>query len=141
MVRSADAPRRCIWDDRTQTDQAVVERAISQEIPAILDYLEPIAPNEQFLFGELSIADISIAAFFRNAAFARYSVDAQRWPHVAAYVARVLDAEAFARLRAFEDLSCRTPIETHRDVLRQAGAPIMADSFGTSQPRRGILQI
>ena len=69
---------RFVWGE--QTDQAVVERAISQEIPAILDYLEPIAPNEEFLFGALSIADISIAAFFRNAAFARYSVDAQRWP-------------------------------------------------------------
>ncbi|HEY6599404.1 MAG TPA: glutathione S-transferase family protein [Pseudomonadales bacterium] len=131
---------RFVWGE--QPDQAVIDRAISQEIPDILDYLEPIAPNAGFMFGDaLSIADISIAAFFRNAAFARYSVDAQRWPKVAAYIARVLDAGPFVRLRAFEDLSCRTPIDAHREALRQAGAPIMAESFGTSKPRRGVLQI
>jgi hypothetical protein len=117
------------------------DRATSQEIPDILDYLEPIAPNAGFMFGEaLSIADTSIAAFFRNAAFARYSVDARRWPKVAAYIARVFDAGPFVRLRAFEDLSCRTPIDAHREALRQAGAPIMAESLGTTKPRRGFLR-
>jgi glutathione S-transferase len=130
---------RFVWGERT--DEAIVERAIAEEIPDILDYLEPTVPREGFLFGDISVADISIAAFFRNAAFARYFVDAARWPRTAAYVARVLDVDAFSRLRGFEDLSCRTPIDRQRDVLREAGAPIMADTYGRSRPRRGILKI
>jgi glutathione S-transferase len=130
---------RFVWGE--QTDQTIVDRAIAEEIPGILDYLEPLAPATGFLFGALSIADISVAAFFRNAAFARYSIDPQRWPKLAAHVTRVLDLPAFVQLRAFEELSCRTPIAQHREALRAAGAPIMADTYGTATPRRGVLQI
>ncbi len=130
---------RFVWGE--QTDQTIVDRAIAEEIPGILDYLEPLVPATGFLFGSLSIADISIAVFFRNAAFARYSIDAQRWPKLAAHVTRVLDLPEFVQLCTFEDLSCRTPIAQHREALRAAGAPIMADTYGTATPRRGILQI
>ena len=130
---------RFVWGQRT--DQSIVDRAINEEIPSILDYLEGWVPIDAFLFGDLSIADISIAAFFRNAAFARYSVDAERWPKTAAFVERVLDLDAFAQLRAFEDLSTRTPIDRHREALRDAGAPLSDDTYGTTRPRRGILTI
>jgi glutathione S-transferase len=130
---------RFVWGEKT--DQAIVDRAIDEEIPGILDYLESTVPSDGFLFGEVSIADISLAAFFRNAAFARYSVDATRWPNTAAFVTRVLDLEAFTRLRPFEELSTRTPIDRHRDALREAGAPISPETYGTTKPRRGILQI
>jgi glutathione S-transferase len=130
---------RFVWGE--QTDQAVVDRAIDEEIPEILDYLEALAPTQGYLFGDVSIADISIAAFFRNAAFARYSVDAARWPKTAVWIARVLEHDGFVRIRAYEELSCRTPIDQHRSALRDAGAPIMAESYGTSRPRRGVLEI
>ena len=130
---------RFVWGE--ETDQTIVDRAIAEEIPGILDYLEPLAPETGFLFGALSIADISIAVFFRNAAFARYSIDARRWPKLAGHVARVLDLPDFVQLRAFEDVSCRTPIAEHREALRAAGAPIMQDTYGTATPRRGILQL
>jgi glutathione S-transferase len=130
---------RFVWGE--QTDQAVVDRAIDEEIPEILDYLESLAPTQGWLFGDLSIADISIAAFFRNAAFARYFVDAERWPKTDAWVARVLAEDAFVQVRAYEELSCRTPIDQHHNALRAAGAPIMAETHGTSRPRRGVLRI
>jgi glutathione S-transferase len=130
---------RFVWGE--PTDQHIVDRAIAEEIPAILDYLEPMAPPAGFLFGEVSIADISVAAFFRNAAFARYAVDATRWPATAAWVGRVLALDAFAKLKSYEELSCRTPIALHRSALRDVGAPIMHDSYGTSAPRRGVLKI
>jgi len=130
---------RFVWGE--QTDQAVVDRAVNDEIPGILDYLEGQLPHAGFLFGELSIADISVAAFFRNAAFARYSVDATRWPRTAAFVDRVLGLDAFARLRPFEEISTRTPIDRHRAALRDAGAPISDETYGTPRPRRGVLQI
>jgi glutathione S-transferase len=130
---------RFVWGEKT--DQTIVDRAINDEIPSILDYLEGLARPEGFLFGDLSIADISVAAFFRNATFARYSLDAARWPKTAGLIERVLDLDAFARLRPFEELSTRTPIDRHRDALREAGAPISTDTYGTPRPRRGILQI
>jgi glutathione S-transferase len=131
--------RRYVWGEAP--DEAVVARARSEELPQILDYLEAQVPARGYLFGTLSIADISIAAFFRNAAYARYQVDAARWPNCAAYIARILDEAAFAKLRAFEDLCARTPIAQQRDALRAAGAPISSDTFLGDAPRRGVLEI
>jgi glutathione S-transferase len=65
-----------VWGE--QTDKTVVEKTLQEDIPQVLDYLETQAPVEGFLFGNVSIADISIACFFRNAAFARFQVDAAR---------------------------------------------------------------
>ena len=130
---------RFVWGEKA--DRSIVDRATNEEIPSILDYLESLTPPSGFLFGDVSIADISIAAFFRNAAFARYEVDAARWPKTAEFVKRVLDLDAFAQLRRFEDLATRTPIEQHRTALRDAGAPISDETYGTLRPRRGILRI
>jgi glutathione S-transferase len=131
--------KRFVWGE--PMDQAVVDRAKNEEIPGILHYLEAQVPASGCLFGDLSIADVSIATFFRNAAYARYTVDAGRWPKVAAYVERILNTEPFAKLKKFEDLSSRTPIDKQRIVLREAGAPISAQTYATAQPRRGVLQI
>ena len=49
--------------------------------------------------------------------------------------------EPFAKLKKFEDLSSRTPIDKQRTVLKEAGAPISAKTYATAQPRRGVLQI
>lgn len=70
-------------------NEAVVQHAREVEIPAALDYLEQQLPGDGFVFGALSIADISIASFFRTAAFVRYTIDAARWPAAAALVAQV----------------------------------------------------
>jgi len=121
------------------TDRAVVERTLAEEIPQILDYLEAEVPADGFLFGAPSVADVSIATFFRNAAFARFTVDPMRWPHTAAFVGRVLGLEAFTRLQPFENRMMRTPPTEHRTVLAGMGAPLTADTYGTATPRRGVL--
>ena len=74
-------------------------------------------------------------------AFARYSVDATRWPKTQSYVARVLAHRAFEALRALETLSARTPIAQHRSALQAAGAPISELSFGMATPRRGVFTV
>jgi hypothetical protein len=53
----------------------------------------------------------------------------------------VLDHASFAKLRPFEEVLLRTPIANHRAALKDAGAPVSADTFGTSIPRRGLLTI
>ena len=126
--------RRFVWGEKP--DEALLARAREVEIPAILDYLEGEVPADGFLFGNVSVADIALAAFFRNAAFVKYEVDAARWTKTAAYVSRVLGLDAFRRLRPFEELSLRTPIAMHRAALAEAGAPVSGATFYTDAPRR-----
>lgn len=123
------------------TDKEVVEKALREDIPQVLDYLEQELRADGFRFGRLSIADIAIACFFRNAAFARFRIDAARWPIAAAAVERVLALDSFAKLKPFEERLVRTPIAQHRAVLAELGAPLTAESCATSSPRRGVLQI
>jgi glutathione S-transferase len=130
---------RFVWGEAP--DEQVLRKAREEEIPQILDYLEGELPPAGFLFGALSVADIALASFFRNASFARFSIDAERWPTTASFVSHVLNHASFGKLRAFEDLLLRTPIANHRAVLQDAGAPLSADTLGTSIPRRGILAI
>jgi glutathione S-transferase len=131
--------RRFVWGEAP--DEQMLQKAREEEIPRTLDYLEAELPPAGFLFGAICVADIALAAFFRNASFARFSIDAGRWPGTAAFVARALDHPGFAKLRPFEELLLRTPIQNHRAALQSAGAPISADTLGTSPPRRGIMTI
>jgi glutathione S-transferase len=133
------AIRPFVWGE--PTNAAVVEKAIENEIPQILDYLEAELPVEGFAFGAFGIADVALASFFRTAAFARYRVDAARWPHTAGLVARALAHEAFQRLVPFEELSLRTPLAEQRKALAEHGAPLTAETLGTSTPRRGMMSI
>ena len=123
------------------TDEDVVRRAREEELPVALDYLEPRLPGGGWIFGELSIADISIASFFRNAAFVRYQVDPLRWPRTAAFVARALALPAFARLATFEDRTLRTPLPEQRAVLAQMGAPLTETTYGDAAPRYGVMRL
>jgi glutathione S-transferase len=123
------------------TDPEVLRKTLEEDVPHVLAYLESELPAEGFLFGAPGIADVSIASFFRNAAFARYQVDLVRWPRTAAFVERALRLEGFARLAPFEDRAIRTPPARHREVLAALGAPLTADSYGTATPRPGILRI
>ena len=132
--------RRFVWGEAP--DEQVLRKAREEEIPQVLDYLEGELPPAGFLFGAISVADITLASFFRNAAFARFSIDAARWPKTASFVARVLDHASFEKLRPFEDLLLRTPIAHHRAALKDAGAPISARDAGERQPRRrGMLTL
>jgi len=128
-----------VWGEKT--DSEIVRRALGEDIPDVLDYLEGELPAGGFLFGAPSIADIAIATFFRNAAFARFSVDGARWPRTAGFVDRVLGLESFERLKPFEEKLIRTPLSRHRAVLADMGAPLTAETCGTDAPRRGVMRI
>ena len=121
-------------------DLAELERIRSAELPPVLDYLEMQLPPSGFLFGAPGIGDLSIAVFFRNAAFARYQVDPVRWPRTAAFVDRVLALTCLAKLQPFEALMMRTPVRDQREALRGAGVPLTESTFGTETPRRGVMR-
>jgi len=124
-----------------KTDTTPVQQAREVEIPAALDYLETQLPAEGFIFGELSIADISIASFFRMAGFVRYTIDAERWPRCAGLVARMLALPVFAKLATFEDRALRTPVPEQRAVLKAMDAPLTDTTCGGAPPRRGVIAI
>jgi glutathione S-transferase len=133
------AIRPFVWGEKT--DAEVVRRTLAEDVPDVLGYLEAQLPREGFLFGAPSIADVSLACFFRNAGFARFTVDAGRWPISAGFVERVLGLEAFARLRPLEERMIRTPIPEQRAALAALGAPLAPETFATAAPRRGIMAI
>ena len=121
------------------TDEAIVRQAREVEIPAALDYLETRMPDDDFLFGALSIADISIASLFRTAAFVRYTIDAVRWPLTAVLVDRVQALPVFTNLARLEECQLlRVPEADQRAALVSAGAPLSSDTLGTAPPRRGV---
>lgn len=126
-----------IW--RKPRDLEAIARLVREELPAVLDYLEAEVPATGFLFdgSRLCVADIALAAPFRNLGFARQRVDAVRWPATAAFVDRVLAQPALTALQPFEERQVRTPIAQQRDVLGAMGAPLSERSWGASAPRRG----
>jgi len=131
--------RKFVWG--LPPEEPVLKAAIESEIPQVLSYLEAEVPQTGLLFGSLSIADIAIASFFRNAGFAHFAIDAKRWPRTAQYIARVLSHRGFEKIAGYEDLLLRTPIPQHRAALMAAGAPVSAETFGTSEPRPGVLSV
>jgi glutathione S-transferase len=133
------AIRGAVWGEQPNRD--VLEKTLGEEIPLVLDYLETQLPADGFLFGNLSVADVAIATFFRNAAFARVRVDPVRWPITAGFVGRVLGVESFRRLAPFEERCMRVPIAEHRGVLAELGAPLTPDTWGTAVPQRGVMRL
>lgn len=122
-------------------DEERVERTLAQDIPQALDYLETELPAEGWLFEAIGVADISIASFFRNAVYAGFTLDAARWPRTAAFVERVLDHWTFRDLYRFEAVQLGTNPAGRRQALKDAGARLTATSFGTREPRRGIMRL
>ena len=133
------AIKPAIWGEKTDND--VVARTLAVDVPQVLDYLEGELPSDGFAFGALSIADISLACFFRNAELTRFSIDAPRWPKTAALNARVRATPPFERLRVIEDRLIRTPPAEHRRVLTEMGMPLTPDTYATARPRRGVIPI
>ena len=127
-----------VW--KQPTDEALVAQALDHDLPAILDWLEGVAPASGFLFGEAPLmADITPACFLRNAAMAGWTVDAGRWPRSAAWIARVWATPAFAATLPLEHIQRTTPRRDLRAALSAAGVRIASVSHDDRTPRRGVL--
>ena len=133
------AIRPSVWGEKG--DRAVTDRTLTEEFPAVLDYLESEAPADGFRFGSLSIGDIAPACFFRTVAFVRYQIDAARWPRAAGWMSRTMATAPFQKLARIEDAILRVPIAEQREKLRTLGAPISAETLAGAAPRRGIMPI
>jgi glutathione S-transferase len=131
--------RPAVWGEPGDAER--IARTLAEDAPAALDYLETQLPASGFLFGDLGLADISVASFFRNADYAGFTVDAGRWPRVARFVGDVLDHPVLAKLLAFEDIQRSADIKGRRQALLDAGAPLTEETLGTREPRRGYMTL
>ena len=114
--------RPAVWGE--PTDEERVAKTIGEYIPQALDYLERELPFGGFLFGEIGLADIAIASFFRNGAYAGFDPDPKRWPITAGFLQRTLAHPSIAKLLPFEDVQRRAEIKHRRQALLDAGAPL-----------------
>ena len=131
--------RPAVWGE--PGDEELIARTLAEDAPAALDYLERELPASGYLFGDLGLADIAVASFFRNADYADFAVDAERWPKVARFVGEVLGHPVFAKLLAFEDIQRGADIKGRRQALLAAGAPLTEETLGTREPRRGYMAL
>jgi len=131
--------RPLIWNE--PADEARIKKALGEDIPAALDYLEKELPPSGFLFGGIGVADISLASFFRNGSYAGFEVDGARWPNCAAFVERTLAHPCFADTLRFEDVQRSSKIRSRRQALLEAGAPLTPQTLGLREPRRGRMRL
>lgn len=122
-------------------DAARIEKSLTVDLPRELDYLEGEIGNGDYLCGEFGLADISVATFFRSAAYAGFEIDADRWPKTATLVERVLAYPVFEKLHRFEQIQRSTTISGRRQALLDAGARLTDEGVGGREPRRGVMTL
>jgi len=131
--------RPIVWGE--PGDEERIARTLTEQVPHTLDYLERELPSDGYLFGDIGLADITLASFFRNAAYAGLEPDAARWPVTAGFVERALAHPCIASLLPFEDVQRSAEIRHRRQALLDAGAPLASETLGQREPRRGYMKL
>lgn len=128
-----------VWNE--PGDEARIERAVKETIPAALDYLETQMPEQGWLVGLFGLADIAVASFFRNGHYAGYEVDAGRWPRTMRFVKDALAHPVMEKLHRIEKVQLTVPIAERRAALAAIGARLTETSYGLDTPRKGIMRL
>lgn len=80
------------------TDEAMVSKAINEELPPIFDYLESqLGAGGHFAGGRFSVGDIAVASQIVNLRYGGVEVDGTRWPKLAAFFAATVARPSFAK--------------------------------------------
>ncbi len=80
-------------------DLEAVERAWTEEAPAVMAYLESQIAGEFLVGGQLSIADLAVASPFVNMKMVGRHLDAAAYPKLAGYVEAILARPSFKGAR------------------------------------------
>jgi glutathione S-transferase len=73
-----------------------LRKALNEALPPAFDYLERQRAGVEWLAGgRFTIADIATASMLQQLRHTGESIDAARWPHLAAYAERVLSRPSF----------------------------------------------
>jgi len=129
-----------IW--QRPRDKEKIARAVADDLPEVMDHLERWAPTSDFLFGAVSIADISVAVMFRNLAWARVEPARDRWPRTLAWVERTNEVPALTKLTRMADKLAQTPLPQHRAVAVELGLALTETTMAAAAPpRRGPMTV
>ena len=118
-------------------DKERIARVVAEQVPQVMDYLERVAPADGFVAGDVSIADLAVAAPFGNLRWARVEVDRSRWPRACAWVARTEATPALAKVTRWAEAVMQATPDQHRKVLAGLGVPLTDSTVATDKPRRG----
>jgi len=81
------------------TDMAIVDQALTRDIPPVLDYLERTISGP-FLVGErITLADIAVHCIFINLKICGHPLDTARWPKLGHYLAGLMARPTLAQIR------------------------------------------
>ena len=81
---------------KQEGDQAAIDTALKESIPEAFDYLEgQLTDNEYLAAGRFTVGDVAVGSMLRQFQMAGESVDAGRWPKLAAYAERILSRPSF----------------------------------------------
>ena len=84
---------------KQEPDEARLARLLSDAVPQVFDYLEGEIGDRDVIVGRsFSIADIALASPFVNFGYGGGTVDASRWPRLAAYLERIHARPSFKAL-------------------------------------------
>lgn len=100
-------------------DEAIITQAREADAPEIFDYLEGLIPEEGFLFGDVTLADLSLAPAFFNARAVGLTPEPERWPRLAAWLDRMEAETPLGHLNQLAGKLMRTPLHAHRARLEQ----------------------
>jgi glutathione S-transferase len=128
-----------IW--QKPRDKEKIARIVAEELPEVMGHLEKLAPADGFLFGAVSIADISVAVSFRNLVWARVEVDKARWPRASAWVERTTATPALAKATRMADKIIQAMPDRHRAILAELGVPLTETTVAAGAPRRGPMTV
>jgi glutathione S-transferase len=128
-----------IW--QKPRDREKIARIVAEELPEVMGHLEKLAPADGFLFGAVSIADISVAVSFRNLMWARVELDKARWPKASAWVERTTATPALAKATRMADKIIQAMPDRHRAILAELGVPLTETTVAAGAPRRGPMTV
>ncbi|AWN74893.1 glutathione S-transferase family protein [Legionella anisa] len=70
-----------------EPDFMAIDRAITQNLPPVAQYLETQLAGKLFFVKEqFSIADVAVVSIFMNMHFSGYPLDSKRWPNLSTYL-------------------------------------------------------
>lgn len=128
-----------VW--KQPRDDAAIAATLADHLPAVMDYLETVAPEEGFVFGDLSLADIAVAVPFANLAWSRVEAVLSAWPKTVAWVERTEATPPLARLTMLGARFLATRVAERAALFAEHGVTVSPVSHAGEGFRRGPMTV
>jgi glutathione S-transferase len=128
-----------VW--KQARDDEAIARAVREDLPSVMDYLETIAPTDGFVCGALAVADIAVAVHFANLRWAATGADLAAWPKTAAWVRRTEAVPVLARLNHLAERSLTTRRTDRPALYAEFGIPLTETSLAGKEFRKGPFSV